>query len=466
MLSHLTLKTLVSALIITAISAMSLPALAVNDAMMDLLKILRDKGSLTQVEYDLLRNAARADKNKLVAANQDIQKDLEKQITTTTENLPKVTLKGKFKIESQDGAHSFQPIGRVFWDTVRVDDDGNPDEHSGSELRRARFGFRAQFYKNWQAKLEYDFAGSDADLKDGWISYNNNIAGGNSYNLKLGQHHVPFGFNTISSSKYMSFLRRPLFADGPLSPARQYGAALRMDGERWLVHAGVFLKTPEDGEVNIDDDAEDETTFAIRIAGTPLMTDKQHLLHVGVSYMYIQPHGDAVSVEQRIVSHVSDDKALSANFGTDVDDISAFDLEALAVWGPFHALGEFVYWDVDDATTDANLSAWSLEAGWFLTGESMKYKKGQFSGISPNKPFMQGGLGAWQLVARFENMNLNDGAMVGGNADVFTAGLNWYPVYNIRFMANYAQVLDFKRAGDAADGAEPAAFSLRSQVYW
>lgn len=172
------------------------------------------------------------------------------------------------------------------------------------------------------------------------------------------------------------------------------------------------------------------------------------------------------SVDQRIVSHVSDDKALSENFGTDVDDISAFDLEALAVWGPFHALGEFVYWDVDDATTDANLSAWSLEAGWFLTGESMKYKKGQFSGISPNKPFMQDGLGAWQLVARFENMNLNDGAMVGGDADVFTAGLNWYPVYNIRFMANYAQVLDFKRAGDAADGAEPAAFSLRSQVYW
>ena len=73
MLSHLTLKTLVSALIITAISAMSLPALAVNDAMMDLLKILRDKGSLTQVEYDLLRNAARADKDKLVAANQGIQ---------------------------------------------------------------------------------------------------------------------------------------------------------------------------------------------------------------------------------------------------------------------------------------------------------------------------------------------------------------------------------------------------------
>lgn len=84
---------------------MSLPALAVNDAMMDLLKILRDKGSLTQVEYDLLRNAARADKDKLVAANQDIQKDLEKQITTTTENLPKVTLKGKFKIESQRMEH-------------------------------------------------------------------------------------------------------------------------------------------------------------------------------------------------------------------------------------------------------------------------------------------------------------------------------------------------------------------------
>jgi phosphate-selective porin OprO/OprP len=429
--------------------------------MLDLLKILHNKGSLTDDEYSLLVNATQADTGKVEDKFIKLEERVDRKIT----GLPIVTTKGKLKIESEDQQFSFQPIGRVFWDSVWVDDDGNPDEKSGSELRRSRLGFHAIFFKNWKAKLEYDFAGSDANLKDGWLSYNNKI-NGNGYNVKVGQQHVPFGFNTISSSKYMSFLRRPLFADGPMSPDRNYGASFRMDGKRWLVHAGAFLESPGDGEVNVDDDGEDETTFAFRIAGTPVFKDKNHLIHVGGSYMYKQPHGDRVRVRQRIISHLSD-RALVADFGNDVDDINAFDLEALAVWGPFHTLGEFVHWSVDDEVSgNADLNAWSIEAGWFLTGESMKYKKGQFSGISPKKPFMDGGLGAWQLALRFEYMDLNDNGIVGGEGDVLTAGINWYPVKNMRFMANYATTLDFYRSGHALDNVEPAAFSLRSQVYW
>ncbi len=455
-------KAMLATILITSVTLVPAPAFAINDAMLDLLKILRDKGSLTQDEYGLLVNASRADAEKVEGVTGELSAKLDKK----TSGLPKITTKGKLKIESEDGLHSFQPIGRVFWDSVWVDDDGNSGEKSGSELRRARLGFSAQFFKYWKAKLEYDFAGSEADLKDGWLSYNNKTAGGSKYNVKVGQQHVPFGFNTISSSKYMSFLRRPMFADGPLSPARNYGAAFRMDGKRWLVHAGAFLESPKDGKVNVDDGGEDETTFALRIAGTPLMKDKNHLLHLGASYMYKKPHGDRVRVRQRLVSHLSD-RALNADFGTDVNDINAFDVETLAVWGPFHALGEFVNWRVDDdGSGKAKLNAWSIEAGWFLTGESMKYKKGQFSGISPKRAFMNGGFGAWQLALRFENMDLNDGGIVGGDGDVLTAGINWYPVKNIRFMANYATVLSFNKAGTSLDGVEPSAFSLRSQVYW
>jgi len=440
---------------------LSLAVSANNSAMMELLKILHHKGSLSDDEYGLLVKVSQADNEKV----EDTVSKLEAKVDQKFAVLPKVTTKGKLQIASEDGQFSFQPIGRVFWDSVWVDDDGNSDEKSGSELRRSRLGFQATFFKHWKAKIEYDFSGSDADLKDGWLSYNNKF-NGNAYNIKVGQQHVPFGFNTISSSKYMSFLRRPLFADGPLSPARNYGVSFRMNGKRWLVHAGGYLGSPGDGEVSVDDDGEDETTLAFRFAGTPIIRDKNHLIHVGASFMYKQPHGDRARVRQRIVSHLSD-RSLVADFGNDVSDINAFDLEALAVWGPFHALGEFVHWSVDDEVIgNADLNAWSIEAGWFLTGESMKYKKGQFSGISPKRPFMGGGLGAWQLALRFENMDLNDGAIAGGDGDVLTAGINWYPVKNMRFMANYATTLDFSRPGHALDNIEPSAFSLRSQVYW
>ncbi len=461
MFSYFNVKQLFVISIMNLTLVLSTPAFATSEVMMELLKVLHDKGSLTKDEYSLLVNAAHLDSGRV----EDKVSKLEAKVDEKIARLPKITTKGKLKIESEDKKFAFQPIGRVFWDSVWVDDDGNSDEKSGSELRRSRLGFQTTFFKHWKAKLEYDFAGSDAELKDGWLSYNNKM-NGNAYNVKVGQQHVPFGFTTISSSKYMSFLRRPLFADGPLSPARNYGASLRVDGKRWLLHAGGFLESPGDGEVNVDDDGEDETTFAVRVAGTPFMQDKKHLLHVGASYMYKKPHGDRIRVRQRIISHLSD-RALVADFGNDVDSINAFDLEAAAVWGPFHALGEFVHWSVDDNVTgNADLNAWSMEAGWFLTGESMKYKKGQFSGVSPRKPLLDGGLGAWQLALRIENMDLNDGGIIGGDGDVLTAGINWYPIKNMRFMANYATTLDFSRPGDALDNVEPSAFSLRSQVYW
>ena len=45
----------------------SSPAFAANETMMDLLKVLRDKGTLTQNEYELLVNASKADKEHIEA---------------------------------------------------------------------------------------------------------------------------------------------------------------------------------------------------------------------------------------------------------------------------------------------------------------------------------------------------------------------------------------------------------------
>jgi phosphate-selective porin OprO and OprP len=465
------LRSLLGSILIGAMAAISTPAMATNEAMLDLLKILRDKGSISAEEYELLANASKADGEKVEGSINEMKADVAKK----TKDMPKITTKGKLKIESADGAHSFQPIGRIFWDSAWVSDDNTADVSGGSELRRARLGFQAQFYKNWKAKLEYDFSGSDADLKDGWISYNNKFAGGQKYNLKVGQHHVPFGFNTISSSKYMSFIRRPLFADGPLSPARQYGGAFRVDDKRWLLHTGFFLDEPEDGAVNVNGAGEDRTTLAVRVAGTPFMKDETHLMHVGFSYMYQDMKGDSLRVRQRAITHLDPSRMFDTGTfsGGTIDDVNAFDFEALGIYGQFHVLGEYVTWDMDNTDITDNgsgedLSAWSIEGGWYLTGESMKYKKGQFSGVSPKKKFsLDGsGWGAWQVALRYENMDLNDGTTVGGDGDVLTVGLNWIPVKNIRFMAAYNTLLDFDQPGDANDGVEPSAFTIRSSVYW
>jgi phosphate-selective porin OprO/OprP len=446
--------------LLSVMSVAPAPAYAVNETMANLLSILRDRGSISQDEYNALMHAAKSE--------EDSAEKLEKMVEEKTKDLPKINTKGKLEIESADGQHSFQPIGRIFWDSIWIDDDGTNSVSGGSELRRARLGFEAQFFKYWKAKLEYDFAGGEAALKDGYISYNNKFGGGSKYSVKVGQHHVPFGFATKNSSKYMSFLRRPLFADGPLSPARQYGAAMEIHEPdyRWDVNFGWFLGEPDDGKVNVEGAGEDAQTWAVRVTGIPFMTDHKHMLHVGGSYMHLDTEGDGLRVRQRALTHMDPTRMFDTGTWAGDQDVDAFDGEVLGIYGPFYALGEFVWWNVDDPTADADLSAWSMEAGWFLTGESKHYSKTFWSSISPNREFGKGGWGAWEVAIRYENMDLNDGMIVGGDGDVFTAGLNWYPIKNVRFMADYSKVVDFSRPGNADDGREPSAVSIRSMVYW
>jgi phosphate-selective porin OprO/OprP len=69
-------------------------------------------------------------------------------------------------------------------------------------------------------------------------------------------------------------------------------------------------------------------------------------------------------------------------------------------------------------------------------------------------------------------MNLNDqlgttNGIAGGQQTIYTAGLNWYPNGNVRFMFNYlhgdiAKQISPTNNGDA--GAKFDAFAMRTQV--
>jgi phosphate-selective porin OprO/OprP len=111
-----------------------------------------------------------------------------------------------------------------------------------------------------------------------------------------------------------------------------------------------------------------------------------------------------------------------------------------------------------------------VEASYFLTGESMNFEssKGEFGGVKPKGIVGKGGIGAWQVALRYDNMDLNDedAGINGGEQDVVDAGLNWYVTNTMRIMADYSQVLNLDRPGNVFDGDEPSAFRIRGQVYW
>lgn len=455
------LKSIASSIVILLFIILSPPAIATNEALLELLKVLRDKGTLSPQEYELLVEASEEDNEKI----KESINELKNEVSKTTKDVPKITTKGKFKVASQDGSWEWQPIGRIFWDTVFADRDNSNLEATNSELRRARLGFQGRIAPI-KYKLELDFANSGtASWKDVWLSYNKKNDLGKWF-IKVGQHRVPFGHATISSSKYKPLMRRPLFGDGPQT-SRAVGIAYRQNANRWFFHTGAFVPALGTGSDETGEGTTDRMTYAFRIGGQPFFKDKTHLIHAAISYQHEEFNGDTFSnIDNSLLSHIGDGDALVANFGANTDDSNAYDIELISVWGPFHGVFEYVAWDVSDPDGDADLSAWAFDVGWFLTGESMKYKAGAFSGIKPKAPIGKGGWGAWQIAARLENMDLTDGNIIGGEADVFTVGLNWYLTSNTRLMANYGAVLDFNRNGFADDGKEPSVFQMRAQVYW
>jgi phosphate-selective porin OprO/OprP len=127
---------------------------------------------------------------------------------------------------------------------------------------------------------------------------------------------------------------------------------------------------------------------------------------------------------------------------------------------------------------DSDYTAWYIYGSYSLTGESRRYnwKKSSFSQTKVISPLSKGGWRAWELGLRYSGGEFDDGGTnTTDEADVLTVGLNWYPNNNVRFSANYVNVLDADEyatseladdldTGAQADDAEY--FTLRDQWYF
>jgi phosphate-selective porin OprO/OprP len=122
--------------------------------------------------------------------------------------------------------------------------------------------------------------------------------------------------------------------------------------------------------------------------------------------------------------------------------------------GSFGLLGEYTQVEQDvtrviGATVRSDSlthSAWQTQFSWFITGEEESYR-----GFTPGSTFQPGksGTGAWELVARIQELDVDDAAFAGGAnsfANPATAvskvtdygiGVNWYPWNTVKFSLNY-----------------------------
>lgn len=180
-------------------------------------KVLRDKGTLSNSDYQVLKNAATSEKQQDEVAEKE---EIKKQVTEATKDTVKVkTGSSGLKVESQDGAFKFQVGGRVMVDTAIYDKD-KTSLGSAAEIRRARLFAKGTVYNDWFYKAQIDFASDDVKIT-------------------IGNQKEPFSLEELTSSKYITFMERGL--PNAFSPGRDIGISASTHGEKWGTKAGFYF---------------------------------------------------------------------------------------------------------------------------------------------------------------------------------------------------------------------------------
>lgn len=440
--------------IVVALVCTCRPAWAGSGALLQLLEVLHDNGTINDEAYAKLHAAAEAEQGSSAISGHATSKPAPGRGQES--RAAHVDFRGKkVRIESAGRRFSFRLGGRVMADAARYDNDVN-SLGDGSELRRVRLSWDATLARDWKLKSAVELTGG-ASLKSTYIDY---MGLPHTY-LRFGSDKEPVSLDWLSSSKYSTFMERAMLTK--LVPGRHIGFMAGRNWRHWGVSGGVF-----GGEGGGQDGRNEGTGVTARLFYSP-WHGQRSALHLGLSGSYRDAGSDhSIRFRARPESHVTDTRLVDTGTIANVNDMTWVGLESALVENSFSLQGEYLAADVSRSAglPDLHFDGWYAYASWFLTGESRNYEfaRGRFGRIRPRHALGRGGLGAFELGARFSRLDLTDDDVVGGVEDNLTLGLNWYATPNVRFMANYVKVLELDRPGSKFNGDRPSIFQIRGQA--
>ncbi len=374
----------------------------------------------------------------------------------TTEPDSKIAWKGAPVFEGK-GGWSFKPRGRLQVDAGAIDapDSTGRSDGFGSEVRRARLGVEGDMPGGFGYKFEVDFAGNDIEVADAILTY-----GDGGLTFGVGQHNSFQGLEELTSSRFTSFMERAAFTDA-FGFERRVGVSTQFDSGPLLVQGGFFSD-------NVEDLSNRNWSADGRVVFMPKMGVAQ--LHLGGSVHFADYEaGNNVRYRQRPFVHFTDERFVNTG-NISAESETGLGVEAAIVSGPFHAAAEGFWQTVErpSALSDPTFFGSYAEAGVFLTGgDTRGYKKGTFDRVKPENPVGEGGIGAIQLVVRYDYLDLNNAEIVGGKQDGIGLSAIWTPTDYTRFMLNYGR-MDYTDAVHPAAGGDTSyvvdALGVRAQV--
>ena len=363
------------------------------------------------------------------------------QLDTAQPSGPSITFKGAPLIEFDNG-WSFKPRGRLQFDTgfVLAPKTSQAPDGFGAEVRRARLGVEGTVPGGFGYKLEVDFAGNEVEVADALMFY---ADGGLS--ITAGHQNNFQSLEELSSSLHLSFIERAAFTDA-FAFTRRLGISAQYQTGDVILQAGAFNDT-------ISKLPDKTYSFDGRAVWLPKFGDAQ--LHIGGSVHYTNLDSEsALRDRQRPLVHFTSTRFLDTRTIEAASELS-YGAEFAYISGPFHATGEAYWQNIHRRDlADPGFFGGYAEAGLFLTkGDTRGYKKGQFDRIRPTAEVGDGGIGAWQIVARYDYLDLNDAGIVGGKQNAYLFSLIWTPTDYTRLLLNYGRLAYDDALFPLADGS-------------
>ena len=381
-----------------------------------------------------------------------------------------------FSFESADEANVIRFRGNLAVDGRWFMDRGTPESDDTFLFRKVRPYIEGTIDNDYDFRFMPDFAGGKTIIVDAFVT--GRILPWLA--VQAGKFKGPVGLERLQPDQYNSFMELGLPSD--LVPNRDLGVEIGGDilGGTFGYAVGEFDGVTDgnstDANTNPDADNNDgKKDTEARLFTQPFVNsgiEGLKGLGFGIAGTYVQAIGSATNTLLASYKTTGQNTFFTYRTGTTGTYADGrrerWTPQAYYYVGSFGALAEYVQSNQEvsrqlSATNkrsgDVDNSAYQLSLGYFLTGE-----KATFNSITPLSTFHvgSGGWGAWQLVARYSELKIDNNAFAGGaqsfadptasprNARAAGVGINWWLNANVKWVLDY-EVTQFE--GGAANNA-------------
>ena len=407
--------------------------------------------------------------------------------------------------ESADKKFKIKVGGLIQLDHWWIDDEDvnalGVNFEDGVEARRIRLSTAGLIYGNVEYKLSIDFIDPESPVfTDVYIGLTNldDCYGCLAPDIRAGSFKTPFGLEYLTEAKCLTFMERSAASNAFAAhydgrddhQGRRYGLMFhdRLFGDQFTWALGWFAREADDDDEPFTEDGDldfdDGWSLIGRFTYTPWFDCDCacRRLHLGVGFEYCEL---GVSNEQAAAGgkgrrirmaarpyHDTNSEFVSTGFFV-AEDYFCFNAELAFVYGPWSLQAEYFLCDITSpAQGDPTFSGWYVQASYWLTGECRNYGRGVFGCVSPCCNFLENECccwGAWELAVRYDELDLQDGNINGGEQSTWTVGVNWHLNPNTRMMFNYILVdVDGgpQQGNNIANNVDFSGFGIRLQVDW